>query len=161
MDLGAKTTRQQERYWLLLIILLLWPTRGQPAEIQNPPPQLSLQLAEPTGTSVLTLDEAVQTSLDNNPSIKAARERIGAQQAVLGQQMGAYYPTITSTERYQTGTQSGGTGVAAEASDFFTGGAAVNMTLYNFGKREGSDVERVAEGVLGDARVRIAVHATA
>ena len=53
------------------------------AEIQNPPPQLSLQLSEPTGTSVLTLDEAVQTSLDNNPSIKAARERIGAQQAVL------------------------------------------------------------------------------
>jgi outer membrane protein len=138
MDLGAKTTRQQERYWLLLIILLLWPTRGQPAEIQNPPPQLSLQLAEPKVGNILTLDEAVQTALDNNPSIKAARERIGAQQAVLGQQMGAYYPTITSTERYQTGTQSGGTGVSADGSDFFTGGAAVNMTLYNFGKREGS-----------------------
>jgi outer membrane protein TolC len=118
--------------------VIVTPCFAYAADVQNPPPTLSLQLAEPKANGVLTIDEAVQTALDNNPQIKAARERIRSQQAVVGQQMAAYYPSVTSTERYQTGNQSGSTNVAAEASDFFTGGAAVNMTLYNFGKREGS-----------------------
>ena len=137
MTLRAKLRPRVSAYWSLLLIFLL-PPSARAAEVQNPPATLSLQLAEPKANGVLTIDEAVQTALDNNPQIKAARERISTQQAVLGQQMAAYYPSVTSTERYQTGTQSGSSNVAAEASDFFTGGAAVNMTLYNFGKREGA-----------------------
>ena len=129
----------QQFYWPVLILLVLLPCFSYAADVQqNPPPTLSLQVSEPKANGVLTVDDAVQMALDNNPQIKAARERIASQQAVVGQQMAAYYPSVTSTERYQTGNQSGSTNVAADASDFFTGGAAVNMTLYNFGKREGN-----------------------
>src|ERR1043166_6412356 len=138
MNLGRILTPQREIHWWFLIILELWPTPGHSADVQVPEPQLSLQLSEPKSTVVLTLDEAIQTALDSNPNIKASKERINSQQAVLGQQMAAYYPSVTSTERYQTGTQSGSSNIAPNGSDFFTGGAAVNMTLYNFGKREGT-----------------------
>ncbi|HEY7168239.1 MAG TPA: TolC family protein, partial [Candidatus Binatia bacterium] len=138
MRLCAKLGPRAQAHWSFLILVIVTPCFAYAADVQNPPPTLSLQLAEPKANGVLTIDEAVQTALDNNPQIKAARERIRSQQAVVGQQMAAYYPSVTSTERYQTGNQSGSTNVAAEASDFFTGGAAVNMTLYNFGKREGS-----------------------
>ena len=59
------------------------------------------------------MDEAVQIALENHPSIKVSKERIDTQQAVLGQQMAAYYPMINMTNGFQTGTQAGSTtGVA-------------------------------------------------
>ena len=101
MRLRAKLRPRVSAYWSLLLIFSSSHPRAR-AEVQNPPASLSLQLAEPKANGVLTIDEAVQTALDNNPQLKAARERISTQQAVLGQQMAAYYPSVTSTERYQT-----------------------------------------------------------
>jgi TolC family type I secretion outer membrane protein len=86
---------------------------------------------------VLPLDEAIQMALDNHPAIKAAQERIGAQQAVLGQQMAAYYPTISLSNQYRT-SQSSTSGGAPNASESYSSQAALNMILYNFGKREGT-----------------------
>jgi len=67
----------------------------------------------------------------------SANERVGSQQAVLGQQMSAYYPTISMSnslshqpEQHQRGND--------HAADAFTSQAIANMTLYNFGKREGN-----------------------
>jgi TolC family type I secretion outer membrane protein len=91
-----------------------------------------------TDPNSLTVDEALSLALDNHPNVKAARERIGAQEAVLGQQMGGYYPTITFNNVYRTTIQAGTTGTAANAFDFFSSLANFNMTLYNFGKREGT-----------------------
>jgi outer membrane protein len=85
----------------------------------------------------LTLDEAVQIALENHPNIRAAKERVGAQQAVLGQQMSAYYPTIGLSNQYRT-SQSSTSGGAEDASESYSSQANVNMTLYNFGKREGA-----------------------
>ena len=73
--------------------------------------------------------------MDNHPRIKSANERILSQQAVVGQQMAAYYPTVTFANLYRaayTGTAVPG----ASASDTITSVANFNMTLYNFGKRE-------------------------
>lgn len=138
MKLMAKTRRQRDSYWLLFTLSLLWPTLCQSADSQAPAPQLSLQVAEPRGP-VLTLDEAIQIALDNHPAISAARERIGAQQAVLGQQMAAYYPSINMSNFYRTGTETGNTtGVAAKALDTILSQTNLNMILYNFGKREGN-----------------------
>jgi outer membrane protein len=138
MKLRAKTTLQRERHWLLLIILLLWPTLCQSADSQSPAPQLSLQLAEPKG-KVLPLDEAIQIALENHPAISAAKERIGAQAAVLGQQMASYYPTISASNFYRTGSETGNTtGVSPTGQDTILTQANLNMTLYNFGKREGA-----------------------
>jgi outer membrane protein len=101
-------------------------------------PQLSLQVTEPRGP-VLPLDEAIQIALDNHPAISAARERIGAQQAVLGQQMAAYYPSISMSNFYRTGTETGNTtGVAGVGFDTILSQTNLNMILYNFGKREGN-----------------------
>jgi len=56
---------------------------------------------------------------------------------VLGQQMSAYYPTVNFNNRYQT-SQSSTSGGADEASESYSSQASFNMTLYNFGKREGN-----------------------
>ncbi|MGH7793716.1 MAG: TolC family protein [Candidatus Binatia bacterium] len=90
----------------------------------------------PTG-QLLTIEDAVRIGLDNHPRIRAANERIGSQEAVLGQQMSAYYPTVSFNNRYQT-SQSSTSGGADEASESYSSQASFNMTLYNFGKREGN-----------------------
>jgi outer membrane protein len=90
----------------------------------------------PTG-KLLTIEDAVRIGLDNHPRIKSANERVGSQEAVLGQQMAAYYPTINFNNRYQS-SQSSTSGGAEHANDTFSSQASFNMTLYNFGKREGN-----------------------
>lgn len=101
------------------------------AVAQTPQPQ-----TDPA--KLLTLDDALLIALANHPNLSAARARIYAQQSVVGQQMAAYFPTLTMTDRYQTGTQSGGSNIAANGSDFFSVQFSSTMTLYNFGKREGA-----------------------
>ena len=98
---------------LTLFALTLRPVLALAADSSTPmaqPLPQSGQANYPNATNILTLDDALLIALDNHPSLKAARERIAAQQAVLGQQMAAYYPIITNNNRYQTGTQSGTTG---------------------------------------------------
>lgn len=88
---------------------------------------------------VLRLDEAIRIALDNQPRIQAATARVGAQQAVLGQQLSAYYPTITQSNSYRSSTSAGsGDSINDRARDRFNGQATMNMTLYNFGRREGT-----------------------
>jgi TolC family type I secretion outer membrane protein len=126
--------------WLVAIAIVKGgPVRpGVAAEIQlqvqaAPSTQSSLS---PTG-KLLTIQDAVQIGLENHPRIKSANERIGSQEAVLGQQMSAYYPTVSLNNRYQT-SQSSTSGGADEASESYSSQASFNMTLYNFGKREGN-----------------------
>ena len=141
MKLGpTKIARQRDGYWLLFLVLLLWPIPGESAENQSPAPQMSLQLGGAKDGNVLTLDDALQMALDNNPTIVASRERIGAQKAVLGQQMGAYYPTIVMSNFYRTGTEVNTTSSISTngAFDTYSSVASLNMTIYNFGKREGN-----------------------
>jgi outer membrane protein len=141
MKLGpTKIARQRDGYWLLFLVLLLWPIPGESAENQSPAPQMSLQLGGAKDGNVLTLDDALQMALDNNPTIVASRERIGAQKAVLGQQMGAYYPTIVMSNFYRTGTEVNTTSSISTngAFDTYSSVASLNMTIYNFGKREGT-----------------------
>lgn len=102
-------------------------------QVQAAPAQSSLS---PTG-KLLTIEDAIRIGLDNHPRIKAADERIGSQEAVLGQQMSAYYPTVSLNNRYQTG-QSSSSGGAERASESYSSQASFNLTLYNFGKREGN-----------------------
>jgi outer membrane protein TolC len=107
---------------------------AQAAEIQTQAPPKSA--VSPTG-KLLTIEDAIRMGLENHPRIKSANERVASQQAVLGQQMSAYYPTVSMGNNYRTNqsSTSGGNDHAAEA---FTSQANFNMTLYNFGKREGT-----------------------
>ena len=97
------------------------------------------QTAAPQPGNVLTLDEAIQIALENHPSIRASKERIDAQQAVVGQQMAAYYPLINMNNGFNRYAKpvSDVTGVTPTRS-IPTYAASVNMVLYNFGKREGN-----------------------
>jgi len=90
----------------------------------------------PTG-KLLTLEEAVRIGLDNHPRIKSANERVLSQEAILGQQMSAYYPTISLNNQYRT-SYVGSASDKASASENFISQALFSMTLYNFGKREGT-----------------------
>jgi outer membrane protein TolC len=120
---------------LTILIPALSPAADAPAQ----PQPLPAQTAAPQPGNVLTLDEAIQIALENHPSIRVSKERIGAQEAVVGQQMSAYYPSISMTNFYQTGNQAGtSVGVTPNAFETYLARTAVNMTLYNFGKREGN-----------------------
>jgi outer membrane protein len=139
MIFGVKRLPQREAFSFALLLIISYPVPSQaadsPVAVQSP----AAQTANPQAAKVLTLDEAIQIGLDNHPSIKAARERIGGQRAVLGQQMAAYYPTIAMNNFYQTSTQVGSNvGASERAFDTVLSRTAVNMTLYNFGKREGT-----------------------
>ncbi|HLN86580.1 MAG TPA: TolC family protein [Candidatus Limnocylindrales bacterium] len=102
-------------------------------QVQVPPATPSAQ--SPTG-QLLTLSDALRIGLENHPRIKSANERIGSQQAVLGQQMAAYYPTVSLTNQYRTNQTS--TIANEKAFETYTILGNFNMTLYNFGKREGN-----------------------
>src|SRR4029079_12574427 len=57
-----------------------WAAENRPT--QAPPSSAS----SPTG-KLLTIEDAVRIGLDNHPRIRSANERIGSQNAILGQQM--------------------------------------------------------------------------
>jgi outer membrane protein TolC len=129
-------TAKQIGFWLG-VLTLLNAAVGQSADAPAPAIQMTKQAVAPAAEPVLTLDDALLIALDNHPALQAARERIAAQRAVLGQQMAAYYPTINLSNQYRTAQTStdGGNDHAAEA---FSSLASFNFTLYNFGKREGA-----------------------
>ena len=137
--IGVKRLPQREAFSFALLLATSYPVLSQAADTPAPVQPLPAQTTSPQAANVLTLDDAIQIALDNHPSIKASRERIGAQQAVLGQQMAAYYPTIAMNNFYQTSTQVGSNvGATNRAFDTVVSRTGVNMMLYNFGKREGT-----------------------
>lgn len=123
--------------WFLGMVLVSHPAWGRAAEPQPPEPgKATIQVQDPD--QVLTLDEAVRLALENHPRIKAADQRVGAQQAVVRQELGAYYPTISMDSSYRTTLSSGTVTVSQEAFDVFSSRTNFDMVLYNFGKREGT-----------------------
>jgi outer membrane protein len=135
MKQRGKTLRHASRLMLVLPFVLMGPSLGKSADSAQP-----AQSAQPAGAkdpNVLTLDEAVLTALASHPNLKAARERIGAQEAVLGQQMAAYFPTVSLGNQYRT-TQSSSDGGAENAFESYSSQFNFNFILYNFGKREGA-----------------------
>ncbi|MET0502381.1 MAG: TolC family protein [Candidatus Binatia bacterium] len=127
---------QRGRFLVAVMLATLFPALSpaadSPVPMQTPP----VQTAAPQAGNILTLDEAIQIALENHPSIKASKERIGAQQAVVGQQMAAYYPALNLNNFYQTGTQTAGAPTTDRAQDRYQSQLNLAMTLYNFGKRE-------------------------
>jgi outer membrane protein TolC len=123
--------------WRILACSLLgwWgPTPGQAAEIQMQVQAAPSASSSPSPTGqLLTISDAVRIGLENHPRIKSSNERILSQQAVLGQQMSAYYPTVTLDNLYRT-SQSG----TDRASEAYTSLANFKLTVYNFGQREGN-----------------------
>jgi outer membrane protein len=136
MIFGVKRLPHREAFSFALLVAMSYPVLSQAADSPAAVQPLAAQTADPQAGNVLTLDEAIQIALDNHPSIKASRERIGAQQAVLGQQMSAYYPTINMSNFYHTGTQTAGAPTTNRATERYQSQANLAMTLYNFGKRE-------------------------
>ncbi|MGZ8444687.1 MAG: TolC family protein [Candidatus Binatia bacterium] len=103
----------------------------------------------PTG-KLLTLDDAVRIGLESHPRIKSAIERVGVQEAILGQQMSAYYPTVSLNNQYRTASTGSAIADSSAASETFISQALFTMTLYNFGKREGT--VQAARETLGAAQ---------
>jgi len=131
-------TLKQIGFWLA-VITLFYPRGGQSADAPAPTIQMTRQATDPSAAQILTLDDALLIALDNHPNLQAARERIAAQRAVVGQQMAAYYPTISLSNVYETSqTQKAVDPNSTPGSETFTSEAKFNFTLYNFGKREGA-----------------------
>ena len=82
------------------MLVAVFSASVQAAEIQMQVQAAPATPASPSPTGkLLTIEDAVRIGLDNHPRIKSANERIGSQQAVLGQQMSAYYPTVSLNNR--------------------------------------------------------------
>lgn len=131
----ARLKEAQHLIFCFAAMLLFWFSVGsQAAETIVPPAEATVR----PGAKILRIEEAVAIGLLNHPSIRAAAERVGAQGAVVGQQLAAYYPTINFNNQYRTSNTSGAAGTTPEASESFQSQANINLTLYNFGKREGT-----------------------
>jgi outer membrane protein len=134
----GKPSRLARGLLVVFSFVVMAPRLAESADAPIPPQQTIPQPSTTKDPNVLTLDEAVLIALANHPNLKAARERIGAQEAVVGQQMAAYYPTLTFNNSYRTFQTREGPAPAEPAVDTFISEGRVNYTLYNFGKREGS-----------------------
>src|SRR3990172_11081602 len=133
-----KATAKQIGFWLA-VTTLFYPRIGESADAPAPAIQMTRQATDPSATQILTLDDALLIALDNHPNLQAARERIGAQRAVVGQQMAAYYPTVSLASQYRTSqTQRDQDAHDTPGSESYSSEAKFNFTLYNFGKREGA-----------------------
>jgi outer membrane protein len=125
--------------FFLAVILFLFPMTAKAADTSGVATQGPVSAAP--GVQVgkpLTLDEVVHIALENHSSVKSAQFQIRAQDAVVHQQMAAYYPTVNFNNSYRTSnTVSGTSATASQAFDSVSTTANVSMTLYNFGKREG------------------------
>jgi len=119
---------------LLASILVLFPVAANPADVQTVPGQgtSSVQAGK-----VLTLEDVVRIAIENHSSIKSAQFQIRAQDAVMHQQMAAYYPTVNFNNFYRTSNTISTAVNASKGFDTVGSTANVTMTLYNFGKREG------------------------
>lgn len=94
--------------------------------------------AEKRAQDILRLEEAIRIALENHPQVKVAREKIGVQEAILGQELSAYYPRVTFENLYRSSTTAGTVQTTPDAFDFYSSQARLQMTLYNFGRREGT-----------------------
>ena len=152
----GKTLPSGTGTWLAVVLTFLCPVSGQSADTPAlaAPGTISAPAGAQQGTA-LSLDEVVRIALENHSSVKSAEYQIGAQDAVVHQQMSAYYPTVDFNNSYRTSGSSGGSsggskgatgptgpggGSSGGSNAFDTVSSAVDvtMTLYNFGKREGS-----------------------
>ena len=139
MNFLGKGAPQLELILFAVMLAALFPAPSPAADSPAPAQLMLSQTAASQPGNVLTLDEAIQIALENHPSIRASKERIDTQQAVVGQQMATYYLLINMTNGFQTGSQTGSTtGVADRSFETYLIRTAVNMILYNFGKREGN-----------------------
>lgn len=85
----------------------------------------------------LTLAEAVDLALCNNPQIKAAWTSIKVQAAAVGEARAAYLPTLSGTTNYQiTRTTNPGSSIAATTTDGQALSATLSWRLFDFGGRE-------------------------
>ena len=122
----------------LALIFFLFPAAGQTADMSTLAAQGTAGAPEEAQQGPpLALDEAVRIAVENHSSVKSAQYQVRAQDAVLHQQMAAYYPTIKFDNNYKIGNTSASS-TAAKVSDSLSSTANLSMTLYNFGKREGS-----------------------
>jgi len=124
--------------YFLAVTWFLFPVTGQSADVLAPTQGTVTASAGMQQGTGLTLDEVVRTALENHSSVKSAQYQVGAQDAVLHQQMAAYYPTISFSNTYRTANSGGSSSNASKGFDSFTGAGNASMTLYNFGKREGA-----------------------
>jgi len=124
--------------YFLAVTWFLFPVTGQSADVLAPAQGTVTASAGMQQGTGLTLDEVVRTALENHSSVKSAQYQVGAQDAVLHQQMAAYYPTISFSNTYRTANSGGSSSNASKGFDSFTGAGNASMTLYNFGKREGA-----------------------
>lgn len=137
MQYRGRSSRLANSLLGVFSFLVMAPFLAESADAPIPPQQSIPQPSTAKDPNVLTLDEAVLTALANHPNLKAARERVGAQEAVVGQQMAAYYPTLNFFNSYRTAQTHEGNRSSPAAETYVSEGR-VNFTIYNFGKREGS-----------------------
>ena len=130
---------KREGLWLrsccvLAVILFVLPLPAQPADMSTAATQGAVVAQQ---GKTLALDEVVRIAVENHSSIKSAQFQIKAQDAVVHQQMAAYYPTITLNNSYRTSNTVSTAVNSAKGFDTVSSAANVTMTLYNFGQREG------------------------
>ncbi|HEY7167019.1 MAG TPA: TolC family protein [Candidatus Binatia bacterium] len=125
-------------FWLLIMSTAALPPYVAAADPALPLPQgTGATPPGPASGPQLTLEDVVRIALDNQSNVKSAEFQIRAQDAIVHQQLSAYYPTINFNNSFRTANVGGIGSKASNSFDTLSSAANLNLILYNFGKREG------------------------
>jgi outer membrane protein len=137
MNRSMKEGLRLRHVCLVAGILLLFPITANPADMPVVPQGSPTAPGAAQSGKVLTLEEVVRIAVDNHSSVKSAQFQIQAQDAVVHQQMAAYYPTINFNSFYRTSSTVSTALNSSQGFDTVSSATNMSLTLYNFGKREG------------------------
>ncbi|HME43117.1 MAG TPA: TolC family protein [Syntrophorhabdales bacterium] len=129
-------TKQGEKAWIsaVLLTLLLWSSVSSGQTI--------------AAGETLTLSQAIELALKNQPTILAGIGAVRANEARIGEAKSNYYPQLTAAGVYSkiarpssgaavTSVGTGGTSVVSSTSsvfDQYTSSVGLNQLVYDFGK---------------------------
>ena len=101
---------------------------------------LTSLLSQPVGAGqVITLERALEISLQKNPTLSASRSSVDAYKGKVTQAESAYYPQVSGSVGYNR-TYQDSSSVSSGASTWdngYSAGLSLSQYLYDFGKTNG------------------------
>lgn len=90
----------------------------------------SFALEETQGNKVLTIEDCINTALDNSPNVKMAKNRVKLAKSRVGQAKSDYFPTAN----FSTGFSGQGDNNQPGTDNYYSANATLKQLIYNFGK---------------------------
>lgn len=162
-DVPSALTRPVSLCWRAVVILawvLALANSGYSARAQS-----SSGLAQPSAADSITVERAVEQTLETYPTIDAARRDVDAAAARVEQARSGYWPRVSAVGTYQRQgpvseitVPGGNQSIGIQPNNLYDSHLEVHQTLYDFGQTA-SRIDQAAAGQAAAQR-RVAIERT-